>query len=327
MSGAYTEVFTPENIQEAFRKTGVIPLNWSMISSSSLAPALESSVKGSLPIRQPAPIQEVVGILNSALTDETGASEDSFTAKTIRTALTSTSVAYLASPAEIPAEHESLPLPTRTEVEPLSAETQALFTFIPHTDNESRLLNALQEFADRDRQHTEAANAATATAVLQGMYCERLKRQLFEKQSTSQKGSGRLLGNGLPVVLTSDAFIKRVAAKESQRNRDEELKKARKEAKSKQKAVTDAWKKEERERIDRNKADAEMYKLDLVKWEVERDMAKQENRLPGWKKPVKPVRRPPVPKPVLKVAEESEESDSSEEGSDGGYESAESADD
>jgi hypothetical protein len=297
MSEAFVKTFTPQTIHAAFRKTGVIPFNPSAIAEVALAPSLETSVKGSLPIRQPTPIREVVDALMHSLSDDE--EMDDGNARTrVCAALTSTSAGFLVDPSEVPAEHKSIPLPTAYNVEPISPETRALLDYTPQTKQETHLLHALHEFAKRDQQHVEAARAATATAILQGSYCERLKGQLYAKTDGGQKKSKRLMGDGLAVLLTGDDFFNRATEQETRLRRKSQLKEARAKVDKKYKAATAIWKQENRERIDQNSADAKFYELELAKWKVEKEVATQEKRKPGWKKPAKPTRRPPIRKPT-----------------------------
>ncbi|TFK20620.1 hypothetical protein FA15DRAFT_574933, partial [Coprinopsis marcescibilis] len=83
----------------------------------------------------------------------------------------------------------------------------------PQSVNEVHLLAALQE--------SEAANEALQHRVIQlqksqilnKAYCNKLRHQLShkeEKQANKGKGKGKLLGNGLPQLMSGDAFFERV---------------------------------------------------------------------------------------------------------------------
>jgi hypothetical protein len=301
MSQAYTRAFTPDNIQSAFRKTGVVPFDPSAINATSMSTSTETSVKGSLPIRQPSPIQEIADALLNATFDneDVRMSLDHEITSKIHSGLASTSFSFLVDSSPIMANHANLPMPTHYHIEPLSNETQALLNYVPQTTQESKLVHALHEFVERDRQHYEAARFAAATAVLQGIYCARLKKQLFSSEKSGDKESGRLLGDGLPAVLTSDEFLSQVVNRDERRDQQTRLKEARKEARLRHKKAVEVWQKENRKRIEQNKAEARHFELQFAQWKVERDLAKQEGRKPGWPKPKKPLRRAPVPRPIL----------------------------
>jgi hypothetical protein len=301
MSDAYIRAFTPHNIQLAFRKTGVVPFDPSAISATLLSVAVETSTQGSLPIRQPSPIQTFV---NSALQQQISSdrgdrmSTDEDAIEKVREALASTSFGFLLDSAPVPIEHEDIPRMTYPHIKPLSADTRALLTYTPQTEQESRLVRALREFAERDSQHSKAAQSASTVAVLQGLYCARLKSQLFSSEQSKEKDSRRLMANGLPAVLTSDEFLAQVAHRDQLRDTEVQLKEARKEALAEQKEALARWKKEEQERKDQNNADRQRYNHELAQWKAKNSRAKCQGREPGLPKPVKPPRRPPIPRPV-----------------------------
>jgi hypothetical protein len=57
---AHVRALTPETIKSAFRKTGVWPFNPKVVTDEMLAPALETSNQGHLPITPASPIQAVL---------------------------------------------------------------------------------------------------------------------------------------------------------------------------------------------------------------------------------------------------------------------------
>ncbi|KAG1795027.1 uncharacterized protein HD556DRAFT_1217952, partial [Suillus plorans] len=85
-------------------------------------------------------------------------------------------------------------------------------SIVPKTANEILLLAALRE--------TEAANAALkqrvitlqASNILNEMYCSKLRSQLANQESKKHGGkdSGKILGDGLPRLLSGDEFYEQV---------------------------------------------------------------------------------------------------------------------
>jgi hypothetical protein len=54
---AHFKTLSPENIKAAFKKTGVIPLNRDVITEEMMAPSVESSSRGVLPVEQSSPVK------------------------------------------------------------------------------------------------------------------------------------------------------------------------------------------------------------------------------------------------------------------------------
>ncbi|KAF9506796.1 hypothetical protein BS47DRAFT_1374035 [Hydnum rufescens UP504] len=57
---AYQHAFTKSTILSAFRKTGVIPFDPSVITESALAPSATTSLAGELPFTQPSPVHAIM---------------------------------------------------------------------------------------------------------------------------------------------------------------------------------------------------------------------------------------------------------------------------
>jgi hypothetical protein len=54
---AHFKTLLPENIKAAFKKMGAIPLNWDVITEEIMAPSVESSSCGVLPVEQLSPVK------------------------------------------------------------------------------------------------------------------------------------------------------------------------------------------------------------------------------------------------------------------------------
>lgn len=63
---AHRRALTPQTIRTAFRVTGVWPFNPSVITPDQMAPSLETSAVGHLPIPQSSPIRALVSVMSSS---------------------------------------------------------------------------------------------------------------------------------------------------------------------------------------------------------------------------------------------------------------------
>ena len=132
--------------------------------------------------------------------------------------------------------------------------------------------------------------------VLQSIYCERLRNQLFSKENVKQKGSGKLLGDGLPRCLTGDEFFTRVQ-EFVQKQIQEEVRKARKRKEKEDcNTVLAEWKRLEGERKEKEKT--RQFAEEMKIWKDEQTLAKLEKRKPRWGKPKRGARLPAIPKPT-----------------------------
>ncbi|KLO13911.1 hypothetical protein SCHPADRAFT_807334, partial [Schizopora paradoxa] len=89
-----------------------------------------------------------------------------------------------------------------------------LLTLVPENKMEECLIDTLDDYVRREILSHAALLGMQASLVLQNMYCERLRSQLFakEKKQDLPKGSGKLASDGLPRCLTDDEFLEEVRA-------------------------------------------------------------------------------------------------------------------
>ncbi|KAF9246200.1 hypothetical protein BU15DRAFT_58308 [Melanogaster broomeanus] len=105
----------------------------------------------------------------------------------------------------------------------------ALLTEEPRSAKEVAYQTALQEFEAREAKCKSALLGMQSTVVLQGMFCERLSGQLAAQEEKQKKRKkGQLNGDGLPRLLTGDAFYSLVVEHEETSAIEEEARKARK---------------------------------------------------------------------------------------------------
>ncbi|KLO14686.1 hypothetical protein SCHPADRAFT_813887, partial [Schizopora paradoxa] len=148
--------------------------------------------------------------------------------------------------------------------------------------------NVLEEYVKREAVLFSALTSIQASCVLQSLYCERLRSQLNakEKKATEKKGSGKLVGDGLPRLLTADDFVERVRAFVDRQLAEAAEKERMRTKKDAYAIALQQWNEGEELRkaqIATRRAD---WGKEVARWEAENVLAKQEHRRPRWKKPV-----------------------------------------
>lgn len=119
-----------------------------------------------------------------------------------------------------------------------------------------------------------------AAGVLNEMYCNMLRKQLAyqEEQKNKSKGKGRLVGDGLPRLLSSDEFYEWVVEFTKVQERDEQEKAARKAARKGREGVMAVWREQDAARKAENTAKRQHYRDAMKAWEEAKLLAKSENR-------------------------------------------------
>ncbi|KAF9227986.1 hypothetical protein BS17DRAFT_662519, partial [Gyrodon lividus] len=87
----------------------------------------------------------------------------------------------------------------------------------PKNETERTYQDALRQSYAREDQSKAELTRMQSNVMLQGMFCERLSSQLAaqeEKQKSVHKKKGKLVGDGLTRLLTSDEFHERVVEHE-----------------------------------------------------------------------------------------------------------------
>jgi len=152
-----------------------------------------------------------------------------------------------------------------------------------------------------------------ATMVLQRLYCGRVRRQLAAKEIKegvrAKKKGGKLLGDGLPHLLTDDEFFEKVKAHWEAAEAAEVEREARKQQRQDQATEVENWKKQEEERKKRNQGLEVKWKGAVEEWERRKAEAKASGRkIKDWSlENPRPKKNDPefkqegaIPKPVLK---------------------------
>ncbi|KAH7903374.1 hypothetical protein BJ138DRAFT_1020747 [Hygrophoropsis aurantiaca] len=229
--------------------------------------------------------------------------------------LASTSAAFLFTSPPI-SSTSRIPAYSNQIISPLQyRRDQNLLNRLPATEAEHEMQEALRESKRREEIAKREMIVMQAAAVLQIRYCDRVRSQLAtqEKKKTKQK-SGRLVGDGLPRLLTGDVFVEKVIAHENAVEEEAKQKEVRARKRAEHSAVISEWKAAEKARIERNKAIKVIYKTEMAQWEVERDLAKVEKRRTRWNRPKMGVKEKPVPKPEVAPDGEDEDEEDDEEG-------------
>ncbi|KAG6328433.1 hypothetical protein ID866_10657 [Astraeus odoratus] len=214
---AHLWALTPGLIHTAFCKTGVWPFNHDIIGNSTMAPSKETSSKSHLPITPLTPMRIIASALQK-LSQVGDRDEPSMTTMSsvhkdledIIKKLTKSSLSGLVSSSELSlqacVEHG-----TANVISPIKKSYLSLHNVQPQMATEVLLLAALHD--------AEATNVALkqwlitlhASNILNEMYCAKLHSQLAQhERKKGRKGKGKVLGDGLPWLLSGDEFYNKV---------------------------------------------------------------------------------------------------------------------
>ncbi|KAJ7231775.1 hypothetical protein C8J57DRAFT_1146804, partial [Mycena rebaudengoi] len=185
---------------------------------------------------------------------------------------------------------------------------ERLLTSIPSTVLEEDLRASLREVMTINKQQKTQLISMQSSLVLNGAYCDLVRGQLAaQEDSKKAKKKGRLVGDGMPRLLTSTEFARRVVAfnEEAQAKQAELVK--RKATRAERHDAMAEWKALEQERKAENASIRTRWHAEVKAWEAERDRAKDLGKRPSWKKPVlKGKLLPAIPKPQVGATNETE---------------------
>ncbi|KAJ7127468.1 hypothetical protein C8R43DRAFT_832917, partial [Mycena crocata] len=216
--------------------------------------------------------------------------------------LSTTSAAFLVSSSPVQSSSTPPRLPPIV-ISPEKAMNTALLTVEPTTALERELQAALREQQDKNRIQKSQLVAMQSALVLNGAYCDLVRGQLAAQEAKkNRKKKGRLVGDGLPRLLTARAFVRRVEEFEKTATEKAAALEQRKATRVEKADAMKEWKVLDDERKERNKEIRQDWQQQVKEWEDERDLAREQHRRPGWKKPVlKALLFPPLPKPGFAV--------------------------
>jgi hypothetical protein len=240
------------------------------------------------------------------------------------------SSAFLVSSSPIQSTSEPPRLPP-AEIPPDKARNIALLAAEPTTALEHELQAALCTEQEKNKAQKLCMVSMQSAMVLNGAYVDLVQGQLaVQEKKKSDKRKGRLVGDGLPRLLTSKDFVNRVTEfKKDAREKEEALQECKASRAEKSTALKE-WKELEEARKARNKEIRQDYEMQVKEWEAERDVAKEEHRRPRWTKPtLKGLLFSPIPKPGFAVepGEKAMSPDSDLEGDNDGLNGEGSGDD
>jgi hypothetical protein len=341
---AWVRAMTPETIKTAFRIVGVIPLDRNAIRKDALGPSRDTTMAAAMPLIPSSPVQAVSQVFRDLTRPESGqtfrveednsSTHDSRLLQAVASAsshLASTSAGFLVNGSPISSSSTLPPLPFRLLQTPSPPPALGL---IPETEKECVLIAALQNSHARECSQHNVTVADNARLVMQELYCERVRGQLFsaEAKKKQRNGKARLMGDGLPVLLTGDGFYERTVAHEEAEAQEAERQSKRAAEKERMSDSLAAWRANEDAKKSRNRERIALYREAVAVWEVERNRAVKECR----RAPAKPKRdklegRIPRPVDLIKVemmmlgdnrieeeADANEEDDGEDEGSGAG---------
>jgi hypothetical protein len=320
---AHIKTLTPETIKMAFEKTGVFPFNLSVVTAEMMAPSLESSYRGRLPLAPSTPVKVITDLLHdmherhhleTARREENKESDNEMDTNlpTVTgpahalvqmaiNALASTSASFLITSPPVQSTSQ-LPTFNTFPISPtMPPDTHRnLLNVVPTTDYERQLQSALREANEREAYHKGCIVGLQASGILNGAYVDVVHSQLkAQEEKKKKKKKGHLVGDGLPCLLTAAAFVDRVVQFEADKARKEADLVHRKSVREVRTIALVEWKRLDDERKDMNKVIRDLWQEAVDKWELERNTAKVEKRKIGWKKPVlKGALLPPVPRPA-----------------------------
>ena len=236
-SRAHRKALTPENIKAAFRKTGACPFNPDVVTKDMMAPSLEMSSKGSLPLPLASPVKVLTNAIRQYQMEHTHMPPlpppppplsltppdwltNAQAAEQAVNELVSTSARFLVSSSPVQSTH-SLPAFIPTPITPTCKQKHELLEREPESAKEKLYQEALHNAYECETYYKSSLAGMQSTVVLQSMFCDRLSSQLAaQEEKKNSRKSGQLIDNGLPRLLTGDEFHSHVV--EHQRAAEEE---------------------------------------------------------------------------------------------------------
>jgi hypothetical protein len=187
---AHVRALTHEIISSAFRKTGVWPYDPSVITTDMMAPSLESSNRGHLPLAPSTPVC-IVSTLICKITDDAenpfmnhspGVPSMNASVGVALRSLASTATGFLVNDSPIRSTSRLPAAPIRpVSAQKKTSHNQALLNAEPTTELEKLLQHALHETEAREAYQKERVIEFQCTVILQGKYLDRVRHQLEAK--------------------------------------------------------------------------------------------------------------------------------------------------
>jgi hypothetical protein len=209
----------------------------------------------------------------------------------LRAQLAVTSVGYLVEDGPILSTH---PIPTTTLSALHALPAEALAGFVPQTENEAKLHSAMLKWTKKAHEQAMGRESERTVTVLLITYAEKARAQLAKREEKGKKTREKLMGDGRPRMLTDDDFFATVQEHAADMRQQAADKANRERGTERWKAAMAAWEHKDNVRKELNEGHSRVWKLEVLRWEAERDLAKAEKRRPTW---TKPGNRGPLPGP------------------------------
>ncbi|KAJ7728732.1 hypothetical protein B0H16DRAFT_239608 [Mycena metata] len=268
-----------------------------------MAPSLESSTRGTLPIQQSSPVRLMTGMISDymdyqqlqmrpmdedlPLATPSPSTPAPFFVRSAVDGLSSTSASFLLTSS--PLKSTSAP-PTFKPytLSPIKNDSRYshLFGFAPQSAREAELMQALRESESRDNSRKRSMAEMQASTVLAGMYTNRAQAQLQAAEERKRRKTGkRKMGDGKAKYFSGDDFY-RLCVEDDEKKEQEAAEKLKRAADREAHASRLATWQEANEAIRTKNAERRAeYSTDVASWETEKAAAKAEKRRPNWPKP------------------------------------------
>jgi hypothetical protein len=169
---------------------------------------------------------------------------------------------------------------TTTQIIPSQSTPTHPLSIEPQTDNEILLLAALQESEAHNQILLNHTIELQASNILNEAYCSKLKWHLAHQENKKKdKGKGTLVGDGLPCVLTGDAFYEAVVEFKKAKVAEERDAETKKDARAVYAAALKEWKEGEAARKAKKEEMLMEYRHTVTCWEnVKKRSARKKTR-------------------------------------------------
>lgn len=277
---AHVRTFTVETIKSAFAATGVFPFNPNVIEASALQPSLATSIRpNALPLHhvQTTPMRAVSRLLELASSD--GLPPFNPEGARAKPSSDTEALGFLLDLQKSTAKSED-----RLQASPLNLPPP-----IPSLAQKLRELNIAEgqhgltnneqkELLDIVSHQSRTITMLTSTLVLRDTYMKKLQQQVQAKEKKKRTGNTRLLGDGLPKVLSGDEFFERAKEHQQRRKAEEEKKILARSIRKKNAEHVQAFKEATEERKALVQARRLAFAEEKRQWEGRKALAKAERR-------------------------------------------------
>jgi hypothetical protein len=335
---AHIRALTPDNVKAAFRKTGVYPFNPSVITNDMLAPARETALEHHAVVPLETPVRVLVGAITKLQRQwrdapSTSGNEIRATSPTTRsgnkTATSDNDDEGSSTDSDVPellisafnqlskTQHPlftNKPLGSRTApphfntmmISPVKRHGD-LLQVRPQSEHEKLLQAALHDAEVREAELKGEIRGQQAALVLQNVYCDKLRKEIFGQEEKRKKKPGNTALkikdiNKKGRLLTDPMLVELYAQHQTEIKEQNDEKQRKKVAREKHSEALKRWREGEEQRKKICAEVNEKYQAALESWIEEKELAKTEKRRTHWKKPV----RGPLPKAAPKPKKQPE---------------------